>query len=74
MFREIEGVQSVSCGHMLHSTRSVVDTTFDIAIVMTFADVESMKRYIEHPQHKKAVTEVLNPVARKVVVYDFIND
>jgi hypothetical protein len=71
-FREIPGVTSVKAGRMLPSERPIVDTTFDVAIVMTFPSVEAMKAYIAHPVHRKAVEEILKPVAQRVVVYDFL--
>ncbi len=73
-FSEIPGVASVQVGRALPGDRPIVDTTFDVAIVMTFADEKAMKEYIAHPSHKKAVEEVLEPLARKVVAYNFMSE
>jgi hypothetical protein len=70
--QKIPGVISVRAGAMLPSARPIVDTTFDVAIIMTFPDEETMGRYLEHPDHKKAVKEVLTPLTSRVVVYDFV--
>ena len=70
-FKDIPGVVSVSAGRALPSTRPVVDSSFDVALTVTFTDEESMRAYEGHPIHVKAVQEVLRPVMAKVVVHDF---
>jgi hypothetical protein len=69
-FTVIPGVLSVSVGPAVPSTRPVVDSTFDVGIVIRFKDRESMNAYEPHPIHTKAVTEILMPLARQVKVYD----
>ena len=70
-FADIPGVISVNAGTMIPSKRSIVDSTFDVAIVETFPSQEAMNAYLVHPLHKKAVKEVLLPLVKKIVVYDF---
>lgn len=72
--RAIPGLLTLSKGQCLPSKRPIVDSTYDTAFVMTFADAEAMQRYVDHPAHQKAVKEVLGPLAKKVVVYDFMEE
>ncbi|HEX8911725.1 MAG TPA: Dabb family protein [Humisphaera sp.] len=69
--RTIPGVVDVSAGTMLPSPRPVVDSTYDVGVVITFASEQAMRDYDQHPTHKKVVAEVLKPVMEKFVVYDF---
>ena len=66
----IPGLIDVSAGTPLPSTRPAVDSTFDVAVVMTFKDEASLRGYDAHPRHKKAVDEVLRPLVARLVVYD----
>ena len=67
----IPGLLHVSAGTTLPSTRPTVDSSFDVAVVMTFRDEAALRAYNEHPKHKKAVDEVLRPLVARLVIYDF---
>ena len=69
-FTAIPGVVNVRVGRAVPSTRPVVDATFDVGLAMTFNDEASLHAYETHPQHVKAVNEVLRPLAAKTIVYD----
>ena len=70
-FESIPGVVSVTSGRVLPSTRPVVDSSYDVGIVVTFTDEDALRAYDGHPTHRKAVDEVLKPLVGKFVVYDF---
>src|SRR5207248_8021170 len=59
---KIPGLVRVSAGSVLPSTRPAVDSSFDVAIVMTFKDETSLKNYGKHPVHQQAVKDVLRPL------------
>ena len=69
-FAKIPGVVSVRAGRALPSTRPVVDDSFDVGLAMTFTDAAALNAYEVHPQHVKAVREVLRPLAERILVYD----
>lgn len=69
-FRQIPGVISIKAGRPIPSTRPVVDSSYDVGLVMMFADEAALQAYETHPQHVKAVHEVLRPLAAKFQVYD----
>ncbi|MCE2485360.1 MAG: Dabb family protein [Desulfurellaceae bacterium] len=71
-FAEIPGVLRVSAGPSLASARDVVDSSYDVGVVITVRDQAALNAYLEHPKHKQAVQEVLGPLAQKIIVYDFV--
>jgi hypothetical protein len=73
-FRQIPGVVSVTAGPPLPSTRPVVDSSFDVAVVMQFKDEQALRAYEQHPIHKKAVSDVLRPLTAKILIYDIQTD
>jgi hypothetical protein len=70
-FTQIPGVLSVSAGVVLPSDRPIVDSTFDVGIIVTCADADAMRAYLVHPIHTAAAQDILQPCVKKVVVYDF---
>lgn len=68
--KNIPGILSISAGSALPSDRPVVDDSFDIALVMRFESQAALASYEKHPVHTKAVTEVLKPLAARILVYD----
>jgi hypothetical protein len=72
-FRELPGVVSVDVGEAIPSTRPVVDSSFDVALVMRFEDRAALQAYETHPKHQKAVNEVLRPLTSRILVYDVLD-
>ncbi|MES2597405.1 MAG: Dabb family protein [Verrucomicrobiota bacterium] len=69
---EIKEIQHLSVGTPLASDRPVVDDSFDVGLVMRFASAADLNTYEKHPVHTKAVKEVLQPIAKKLQVYDVV--
>lgn len=69
---EIPQIQHLSVGTPLASERPVVDDSFDVGLVMRFANQTDLTTYEKHPVHEKAVKEVIKPLAKKLVVYDVV--
>jgi hypothetical protein len=70
-FSNIPGVLDVRVGEVLESDRDIVDDSFDMAIILSFADTRHLADYLAHPIHQKAQREILLPIVDKIVVYDF---
>lgn len=70
-FRKIPGVLSVATGACIPGTRPIVDSSFDVAVTLTFASQADMKAYVDHPLHKAAADGVLKPLVKKVTVFDY---
>jgi hypothetical protein len=69
--QSIPGIISIKVGKMLPSERPIVDSTYDVGIIMSFKDQGAMNDYLKNPLHQKATKEILVPLTSKVVVYDF---
>jgi hypothetical protein len=69
--RSIPGVVEVRAGEVIPSSREVVDSTYDIGILVTFRDEAAMRAYGNHPAHQKVVEEVIKPHVERYRVYDF---
>jgi hypothetical protein len=74
-FWEIPGVIRVQAGprYRAPASRPIDDTSFDVAVVMTFDSPEALRAYQASEPHERSVREVLRPLTRRVVVYDFVD-
>jgi hypothetical protein len=70
---KIPGLMSVSAGEMLPSTRPVVDSTYDVGLVMVFDSEEALQKYPSYPVHQRALKEVLGPLVDHYRVYDCVD-
>ncbi len=68
--RALPQVRSLSVGSALPSDRPVVDDSFDVGMVVEFANASDLHAYEAHPDHLKEVHGVLLPLTKKVQVYD----
>jgi len=68
---EIPNVLEYRFGKAIPSTRPVVDSSFAVALSMTFPDQAAADAYQSHPLHQKFVNECVKPLTSRVVVYDF---
>ena len=71
-FADIPGIVNLRAGTVVASDRPIVDDSYDVGIYMSFANVEDMQRYLSCEAHVQAVRETLQPLVKKIVVYDFI--
>ena len=71
-FAKIPGVLEVRTGEMVPSSRPIVDSTYDVAILLSFKSEADLDAYLKHPDHVAAVNTILKPFTSKVQVYDFI--
>ena len=67
---KIPGIVSITAGRPIPSTRPVVDSSYDVGIVMTFRDEAALRAYETNPIHIKARDEVLRPLASRFLIYD----
>jgi D-alanyl-D-alanine dipeptidase len=63
-------IRSFHHGRPVPNNRPVVDDTFDLAIIMRFDNARALATFEKHPEHQRAKREILQPLSRKVVVYD----
>ncbi len=72
--KEISDIQEMRVGKSIPSDRKIVDDSFDVGLYMVFDNLEDLEGYLVHPEHKKAVTDVLKPLSIKIQVYDFTSN
>ena len=70
-FSTIPGVEEIRVGEPVPSGRPTVDDSFDIGLYMIFASKKALDAYLVHPEHQAAQREILRPLVRRVIVYDF---
>lgn len=68
---DIPGVTGLRAGSMLPSQRPIVDSSFDVALIVSLQEAAVMADYLSHPLHVKLVEETLKPLVKKIQVYDF---
>ncbi len=71
ILKSIPGVMSLHIGAVVPSERAIVDSSFDVALIVSFTDRAAQQTYITHPTHIKLLEETLKPLVEKIVVYDF---
>ena len=71
VLRGIPGVTGLRSGEVIPSDRSIVDSSFDVALIVSFADQAAMQAYLSHPVHVELVEQTLKPLVDKIRVYDF---
>jgi len=71
-FRKLPGVLRIHAGECLPSNRPGVVSDFDLAFVMEFESEAALRAYENHPDHQRAVRELLRPLTARVQVFDFV--
>jgi hypothetical protein len=71
--RDLPGVLDIAAGIPLPSTRPVVDSSYDVALVITFRSRADLERYITHPRHQQLLKNTIKPLVDHYKVYD-VND
>jgi hypothetical protein len=67
---DIPGVTEVTVGNAIASERPVVDSSYDVGMVVRFTDEKAMREYDQHPIHVAAVEKTLKPLVERFLVYD----
>ena len=68
--KTIPGVISIRSGRMVPSQRPIVDSSFDVAMIITFIDQAALVAYLVHPTHKALLDEIMLPLVERIRVYD----
>lgn len=69
----LPGVVSRHVSTVIPSKRSKVDSSFDVAVTVTFKNAQAMKTYMQNPKHKLLLKDQLKPIVDRVVIYNFGN-
>lgn len=71
VLRDIPGVSGLRAGEVVAGERDIVDSSFDVALIVSFTDQAAMQAYLTHPVHVELVEQTLKPLVEKLRVYDF---
>lgn len=71
--REIPGVLDLRVGQVVHSDRPVVEDSYDVGLVLRFANAQDLQHYLSHPLHVNAVKQRFVPVMQRYQVMDFVS-
>jgi hypothetical protein len=67
---DIPGVTEVTVGTAIPSQRPVVDSSYDVGMVIRFRNEAAMRDYDQYPVHRAAVESTIKPLVERFVVYD----
>ena len=73
-FRKIRGVVRVDAGTGMQITRPGIEQSFDVGVVIVFRDRGALENFEKTPRHLAAIREVMQPLAKRYVIYNFSND
>ncbi len=68
--KSIPGVLSINSGQAAPSERAIVDSSFDVALIVSLADRAALASYLTHPLHLQLVEQTLKPLVARILVYD----
>jgi hypothetical protein len=71
VLRDIPGVSGLRAGEVVAGDRDIVDSSFDVALIVSFTSETAMQAYLTHPVHVELVEQTLKPLVKKIRVYDF---
>src|SRR4051812_10275673 len=69
-FKTIPGVMSITTGRPVPSTRPVVESSYDVGLVIQFSSESALHKYEKNPRHQRVRESILKPLAARWVVYD----
>jgi hypothetical protein len=68
--KTIPGVMALKSGKAVPSQRTVVDSSFDVTLIISFADQAALDAYLTHPLHLQLLEETIKPLVDRFRVYD----
>lgn len=68
----IPGVLAVSVGTPLPQDRDIVDSSYDVGIIITLENSAALEIYLPHPIHRAMIEEVVRPLVERYRVYDIV--
>ncbi len=72
--RRVRGVNDVRVGKSLPVARPGLEQSFDLGVVMTFRDRETLEKFERDQRREQAIDAMLRPLVRQYTVYNFVNE
>jgi hypothetical protein len=70
VLKTIPGVISLRSGKAVPSQRNIVDSSFDVSLIISFINKAALDAYLVHPTHRKLLEEIMKPLVDRIRVYD----
>lgn len=70
----IPELEALTVGRPLPKRGPFDDVSYDVAMVMRFRDEAALASYRTNAVHQRALREVLSPMMRRAVVYDYLDE
>ena len=68
--KTIPGVISLRSGKAVPSQRTIVDSSYDVALIISLINQAALDAYLVHPTHRKLLEEIMKPLVDRIRVYD----
>lgn len=68
--KTIPGVVALKSGRAVPSMRKAADSSFDIALIISFRDQAALNAYRSHPVYQRLLKEILLPLGDRIRVYN----
>jgi hypothetical protein len=72
--RRVRGVSDVRAGRQVPVSGPGFESSFDIGLVMIFRDRDALEKFERDPHRRQALDAMLQPLVRRYVVYNFVNE
>ncbi len=71
--QSIEHIGQMHIGMPADTYRAVVDSSYDVSLLLLFESGAAEEAYQTHPVHEKFAHEIASVLCSKIVVYDSVN-
>ncbi len=72
--RRVRGVNELRVGRRVPLDRPDLEQSFDVGLVIIFRDRQALEKFERGPRRRQALDAMLEPLVRRYVVYDFVNE
>ncbi len=66
----IPGVIAIRSGKAVPSRREIVDSSYDVALIISFINKAALDAYLVHPVHLNLLEKTMKPLIKRIKVYD----
>ena len=72
--RRVRGVNDVRVGRSFKMERAGSQESFDLGVIVIFRDREALNKFERDPRRGAAIDAMLQPLVRRYIVYNLVNE
>jgi hypothetical protein len=72
--RRVRGVNDVRVGRSFKMERAGSEESFDLGVIVIFRDREALNKFERDPRRGAAIDAMLQPLVRRYIVYNLVNE